>query len=142
MPILRSTVDRPVCLGIKHQFGLTIRFLLLSDSYGFVDVGRSLTKGRVCRLKLPLVLASADIFGSDSHGTRDHNLLSQIRDFPFRRLLRPAGSRPLLYLPGGWSRSHHVEQFLCFVVTGILCLATCDVGNDSFVALWLWTTHV
>jgi hypothetical protein len=42
---------------------------------------------------LLLALASADIFGSDSHGTRDHNLLSQIRDFPFRRLLRLAGLR-------------------------------------------------
>jgi hypothetical protein len=49
------------------------RFLLLSDSCWFVDVGRSLTRGQVCRLQLLLALASADIFGSDSHGTRDHN---------------------------------------------------------------------
>jgi hypothetical protein len=35
----------------------------------------------------------AVIFGSDSLGTRDHILLSQIRDFPFRRLLRLAGLR-------------------------------------------------
>jgi hypothetical protein len=40
-----------------------------------------------------LALASADIFGSDSHGTRNHNLLSLIRDFSFRRLLRLAGLR-------------------------------------------------
>jgi hypothetical protein len=53
----------------------------------------SLTRGRVCRLQLLLALASADIFGSDSHGTCDHNLLSQIRDFPFRCLLRLAGLR-------------------------------------------------
>jgi hypothetical protein len=39
---------------------------------------------------LLLVLASAVIFGSESRG---HILLSQIRDFPFRRLLRLAGSR-------------------------------------------------
>jgi hypothetical protein len=31
--------------------------------------------------------------GSESLGTRDHILLSQIRDLPFRRLLRLAGSR-------------------------------------------------
>jgi hypothetical protein len=42
-----------------------------------------LTRGRVCRLQLLLALASADIFESDSHGAREHNLLSQIRDFPF-----------------------------------------------------------
>jgi hypothetical protein len=41
----------------------------------------SLTRGRVCRLQLLLVLASAVIFGSFSSGTRDHILLSQIRDF-------------------------------------------------------------
>jgi hypothetical protein len=45
----------------------------------------SLTRGRVCRLQLLLALASAFILGSES--------LSQIRDFPFRRLLRLAGRR-------------------------------------------------
>jgi hypothetical protein len=44
-------------------------------------------------LKLLLVLASAVIFGSESRVIRDHILLSQIRDFPFRRLLRLAGLR-------------------------------------------------
>jgi hypothetical protein len=39
---LRPTVSRPVCLGIKRPSRLTTRFLLLSDSCGFVDVGRSL----------------------------------------------------------------------------------------------------
>jgi hypothetical protein len=38
-----------------------------------------------------LALASAVILGSQSLGTRDHILLSQIRDFPFRRLVRLAG---------------------------------------------------
>jgi hypothetical protein len=33
------------------------------------------------------------ILGSESLGTRDHILLSQISDFPFGRLLRLAGSR-------------------------------------------------
>jgi hypothetical protein len=38
-------------------------------------------------------LARAVIFGSESRGTRDLILLLQIRDFPFRRLLRFAGLR-------------------------------------------------
>jgi hypothetical protein len=42
-------------------------------------------------LQLLLAFASAVILGSKSRGTRDHILLSQIRDFPFRRLLRLAG---------------------------------------------------
>jgi hypothetical protein len=40
-------------------------------------------RGRVCRLQFLLVLASAVILGSESLGTRNHLLLSQIRDFPF-----------------------------------------------------------
>jgi hypothetical protein len=72
---------------------ITTRFLLLSDSCGF-DVGRSLwpEDGSVV-YNCYWVLASAVIFGSESRGTRDHILLSQIRDLPFRRLLRLAGLR-------------------------------------------------
>jgi hypothetical protein len=44
--------------------------------------------GRVSRLQLLLVLYSTVILGFESRGTRDHILLSQIRDFLFRRLLR------------------------------------------------------
>jgi hypothetical protein len=40
----------------------------------------SLTRGWVCRLQFLLVLASAVIHGSESHGIHDHILLSQIRD--------------------------------------------------------------
>jgi hypothetical protein len=53
----------------------------------------SLTRGRVCRLQLLLVLASAVSLGSESLGTWDHILLSQFRDFSFRRLLRLAKLR-------------------------------------------------
>jgi hypothetical protein len=64
------------------------RYLLLLHSYGLVFVGRPLTRGRVCLLHMLLALASAVFLGSESLGTRD-----QICDFPFRRLLRLAGSR-------------------------------------------------
>jgi hypothetical protein len=53
----------------------------------------SLTRGLVCHLQLLLVLANAFILGSESRGTRDHILLSQIRDFSFCRLLRLSGLR-------------------------------------------------
>jgi hypothetical protein len=42
----------------------------------------SLMRGWVCRLQLLLVLASAVILRSESRGTHDHILLSQIRDSP------------------------------------------------------------
>jgi hypothetical protein len=38
--------------------------------------------GWVCRLQLLLALVSAVILRSESHGTHDHILLSQIRDSP------------------------------------------------------------
>jgi hypothetical protein len=53
----------------------------------------SLTRGRVCLLYMLQALASAVLLGSESLGTPDHILLSQIRDVSFRRLLRLAGSR-------------------------------------------------
>jgi hypothetical protein len=53
----------------------------------------SLTIERVCLLYMLLALASAVFLGSESFGSHDYILLSQNWDFPFRRLLRHAGSR-------------------------------------------------
>jgi hypothetical protein len=51
-------------------------------------------RGWVCRLQLLLVLASAVILRSESCGTRDHVLLSEIRDSP-----KPGGPGPRIYIP-------------------------------------------
>jgi hypothetical protein len=51
----------------------------------------SLTRGRVCLLYMLLALASVVFLGSESLGTRDRILLSQIWDFPARKW-------PLLFL--------------------------------------------
>jgi hypothetical protein len=95
----------------------------------------SLKRGRVCRLHLLLVLASTVILGSEALGTRDHILLSQIRNFPFRRLLRLAGlrwrysigldSQLSLFLPSlrRRLRNHLFLGFLSLV---------------SNVTVWLW----
>jgi hypothetical protein len=69
-------------------------------------VTSSLTRGQVCRLQLLLVLASAVILRSESRGTHDHILLSQIRDSPNWRFrssyLYPPGTGWAGYIPGHW----------------------------------------
>jgi hypothetical protein len=63
----RRSVGQSVLVSSTH-LGLTTRFLLLLDSYGFADVGRSLWREKGCRLQLLLALASAIFSGPSPVG--------------------------------------------------------------------------
>jgi hypothetical protein len=92
--ILRPTVSRPVCLGIKHPSGA-----YRPDFYYCQTVAGLLMCGALSDEKAGLPFTITDgprhrnHIRAESHGSRDHILLSQILDLPFRRLLRLAGLR-------------------------------------------------
>jgi hypothetical protein len=102
----RRSVGQSVLVSNTHP-GSKTRLLLLLDSFGFVDVGRPLWRGRVCRLQFLLALTSVVILGSESLGAHDHILVSQIRDSPptWRTrspCLYPLGTGWPSYTPRHW----------------------------------------
>jgi hypothetical protein len=97
--ILRSTVSRPVGLGVRHPSGTRDQFFFLLEIFFrqlrvCYFVAPSLTRARVCNLLLLLALASAVPLGSESRETQDHILLS-----PFLRLPQRRGPGPRIYIP-------------------------------------------
>jgi hypothetical protein len=101
----------------------------------------SLTRGWVCHLQLLLDLVSAFILGCESHGTRDHILLSQIRDFPFYRLLRLVGLRwrySILPPHGKTSNESQSQSYVKRTVSRPVCLEkkhTSEAYYQIFITL-------
>jgi hypothetical protein len=99
-----------------HDHILTTLWQLRSCFCGVL----SLTRGRVCLLYMLLALASVVILGSESLGTRDHILLSQIWDFQIRRLLRFTRSRWRYSNPPPHGCELSVSQSQSYVTTDCL----------------------
>jgi hypothetical protein len=112
-------------------------------------VSWSLTRGWVCHLQLMLVLASAVILRSESIGTHDHILLSQIRHSPSlegqvpvfisprKRMARLYSQALGPHSQGRPSTENIANTPLSFVVEA--CLPRCYIAT-AFVSLFVSTS--
>jgi hypothetical protein len=103
--MLRPTFSRLFYLGIKHPSGAYDQIFITVRQMRGVLMWGALSDERT-RLSFPIVPGPRQ----HSHSRvripwRDHVLLSQIRDFPFRRLLRLAGLRWRYSTPSPYGRS-------------------------------------
>jgi hypothetical protein len=105
--IVRQSVSRPVSPGVRPPSGtrdqpvFPLRFIIFRQWLVSYYESPSLTRGRPCNLLVELLLGigSAVNIESESHRTRDHNLLSHMRPPNLE------GKVPVLYPPGaGWTR--------------------------------------
>jgi hypothetical protein len=112
-----------------------LRSFLLWGALSYENTGLS--------LYMLLALASAVFLGSEFFTTRGHILLPQIWDFPFRRLLRLAGSRWRYSTPPRWSslykpgmdRTENVSSIIaCSLVAGE---TTCPQSSSLATAVLL-----
>jgi hypothetical protein len=106
--MLRPSVNRPICLAVRHTCGAQEQILITVTQLRVCLYGASsITRGRVCRLQLLLALASAVILGSESRFTVSYS-----------RLPQPGGPGPRIYIPqehggpvmspGIWFPFHHL----------------------------------
>jgi hypothetical protein len=98
----------------------------------------SLRRGRICLLYMLLALSGEVILASESLETRDHILLSQIRDFSLRRLLRLAGTRWRYSTPPPHGETVNYCWFLAIIDSG----RTTAQKTYPLPSSWYVWTHI
>jgi hypothetical protein len=102
----------------------TSNFIFQLNTCGYSPfVTFSLTRGWACRLHLLLVLASAVILRSESRGTHDHILLSEIRDLE--------GQVPVFISPRNSGAVVPPRQWVPFSSPPTTRMATVDVFDPT-----------
>jgi hypothetical protein len=122
------TVSWPVCVGVKPPLGPKTRFLLLSNSCGFVDMGRPLwhEDGSViynCCCPSPV---------QSFLGPRPVGHMTIFYCLRFKTPPTWRTRSPYLYLPETWWPSYNPRHWVSFLLPPTTCRARVEVYEPTF----------